>query len=164
MKVSQTTKRAALQEDNRIGIPLQNRLLTKLLLAYCLTPHQWEVLPPTPQEIYDRLLTIISETCFDVSKTVSEAFDQVSIAFGFLAFDTFADWQKGAFLDRLRRIQEVEQLCAITLTTQETALLMLLCTQAHLACDPTRITFCFSEIEEKTPASIKNLLRKTTGA
>ncbi len=77
------------------------------------------------------------------------------MGFGFLAFDQFADGQKGAFVCRLLRERKFLGIERLELTPEQAQVLNKVANAVNIPYDPKERVFDFATVENKLPDTVE---------
>jgi len=112
---------------------------------------------PDVSTVYRMLVDLGSETSGNIPPELHETIRNVSIGFGFLAFDQLPDGNKAAFIHRILREQKYRNSNHLTLTPQQAEILHRIAGTVNIAYDPgqqeddTQRNFPYADIEKRMP-------------
>jgi hypothetical protein len=112
---------------------------------------------PEVRKVYHMLVDMGSETAGDIPPELHEIIRNVSIGFGFVAFDKLPDGEKAAFIQRLRRDSRFYNRDKLVLTQEQAAIVKRVASAVNIAYDPgqpeeeTKRIFPYADFENRVP-------------
>lgn len=110
---------------------------------------------PEVSRVYDMLVDLGSETAGDIPPELHDTIRNVSLGFGFLAFDQLPDGKKAAFIQRLRRDRRYYNRDTLVLTPEQAAIVKRVAGAVNIPYDPgqpeeeTKRIFPYADFENR---------------